>query len=299
MRILNFGSLNIDNVYKVSHFVGKGETISSESLSLFCGGKGLNQSVALGRAGIKAHHAGCIGVDGKFLLDMLTSAGVDISCVETLSSTRTGNAIIQNDADGDNCIILYGGANQQITKHQVDRTLAQFDEGDFIVLQNEINELDYIVTSAHKKGLTIIMNPSPMDAKVQHIDLAAIDWFILNEIEAGQLIGKSSLEQEQLIAGLQSKFPKARIVLTLGEMGSCYIDATKVIFQKAYPVNVVDTTGAGDTFTGYFLAGIVQKHTIENALDLAARASAIAVSRLGAANSIPTIKEVAAWTDFA
>lgn len=299
MRILNFGSLNIDNVYKVSHFVGKGETISSESLSLFCGGKGLNQSVALGRAGIKAYHAGCIGVDGKFLLDMLTSAGVDISCVETLSSTRTGNAIIQNDADGDNCIILYGGANQQITKHQVDRTLAQFDEGDFIVLQNEINELDYIVTSAHKKGLTIIMNPSPMDAKVQHIDLAAIDWFILNEIEAGQLIGKSSLEQEQLIAGLQSKFPKARIVLTLGEMGSCYIDATKVIFQKAYPVNVVDTTGAGDTFTGYFLAGIVQKDTIENALDLAARASAIAVSRLGAANSIPTIKEVAAWTDFA
>lgn len=167
MKVLNFGSLNIDYVYSLDHFVQKGETISSRSLNIFSGGKGLNQSVALGRAGAEVYHAGAIGQDGDFLTDILRDAGVRTEYVRRLSSVRTGNAIIQRDSKGDNCIILYGGANQSIEKAQVDETLDQFSEGDFLVLQNEINELPYIMEQAHKKGLRIVLNPSPWMRKLQ------------------------------------------------------------------------------------------------------------------------------------
>ena len=163
MKVLSFGSLNIDYVYKVDHFVQKGETLSSKSLNVFSGGKGLNQSIALAKAGVETYHAGAIGEDGKFLLEILEEAGVDTSCVKILSDERTGNAIIQNDEDGDNCILLYGGANQAITKAQVDAVLSRFDAGDYLVLQNEINELPYMMTKAHEKGMKIVLNPSPMN----------------------------------------------------------------------------------------------------------------------------------------
>lgn len=295
MKVLNFGSLNIDNVYKVDHFVGKGETISSQSLQIFTGGKGLNQSVALGRAGAEVYHAGSIGQDGLFLLDVLRSARVDVGHVAVLDHIRTGNAIIQNDSEGDNCILLYGGANQAITREQVDQTFEDFSKGDYLILQNEINELPYIVKRAHELGMNIVLNPSPMNEKIQELDLEAIDWFILNEIEASQLTGVDKADAERLIFTLLKRFPKARIVLTMGVYGSRYGDAHGVANQEIYPVKAVDTTAAGDTFTGFFFAGIFQGKTVEEALDTAARASAIAVSRQGAAPSIPTLEEVKSW----
>lgn len=295
MKVLNFGSLNIDYVYKVDHFVEKGETISSRSLQIFTGGKGLNQSVALGRAGAEVYHAGCIGKDGAFLLDMLKSAGVDVSHVVELEEVRTGNAIIQNNVDGDNCIILYGGANQQVTRKQVDQTLEYFSSGDYLILQNEINELPYIVDRAHEKCMNIVLNPSPMNEKIQELALEKIDWFLLNELEASQITGVEASDTNRCIAELRERFPDARIVLTLGGDGSCYADREKIITQKIYPVRTVDTTAAGDTFTGFFLASILQKKMVEEALDIAARAAAIAVSRQGAAPSIPTMEEVEAW----
>ena len=292
MKVLNFGSLNIDHVYHVDHFVKKGETLSSSSLQLFCGGKGLNQSVALGRAGLETYHAGSIGEDGQFLLDTLCAARVDVSCVKVLADVRTGNAIIQNDAEGDNCILLYGGANQAITRAQIDETLARFAAGDYLVLQNEINELPYLVDRAHDKGMQIVLNPSPMDDKVRALDLRQIDWLILNEIEAGQLTDTESTDAAALLSRLRAQLPHARVVLTLGAEGSCYADAERTVRQGVYKVKTVDTTAAGDTFTGFFLAGIAQGRGVETALDLAARASAIAVSRPGAAPSIPTMEEV-------
>lgn len=295
MKVLNFGSLNIDYVYKVDHFVGKGETLSSQSLNVFTGGKGLNQSVALGRAGAEVYHAGCIGRDGIFLLDILKSAGADVGHVAVLEDIRTGNAIIQNDSEGDNCILLYGGANQAVTKEQVDQTFADFSKGDYLILQNEINELPYIVERAHELGMNIVLNPSPMNEKIRELNLEAVDWFILNEIEAGQLTGVEKTDGDGLISALLKRFPKARIVLTMGAVGSLYADEKKSAVQGIYPVRVVDTTAAGDTFTGYFMAGILRGRTAEEALDIAAKASAIAVSRPGAAPSIPTVGEVEAW----
>lgn len=292
MKILNFGSLNIDNVYQVNHFVRKGETISSKSLTLFSGGKGLNQSVALGRAGAKVWHAGSIGEDGLFLLETLRAAGVNVSCVRVLEEGKTGNAIIQNDAEGDNCILLYGGANQEITREQIDETLSHFSAEDFLVLQNEVNELPYLVQKAHEKGMRIVLNPSPMDEKVFEINLSFVDLFILNELEAAELTRGTGTEPAKMLALLQRKFPSACFVLTLGPQGAYYADAKQTIWQEIYPAKVVDTTAAGDTFTGYFLAAILEGKSVKASLELAAKAAAIAVSRPGAAPSIPKLDEV-------
>lgn len=291
MKILNFGSLNIDYVYKVDHIVKKGETISSRALNLFAGGKGLNQSVALGRSGVKVYHAGAVGTDGGFLLDVLRESGVNVSYVDTLTTVRTGNAIIQNDKEGDNCIILYGGANQRIGKSHMERVLGDFSEGDCLILQNEINDLSYVIEKAHEKRMTVILNPSPMDEKVLNLPLEDVDYFILNEVEAAQLAGGSA-GADSLIRELGRKFPQAKILLTLGRAGSLYTDGNVTIRQGSYQVDTVDTTGAGDTYTGYFISEIMRGESVQKAMETAAKAAAIAVSRAGAAPSIPYMQEV-------
>ena len=294
MKILNFGSLNLDYVYDVDHFVRKGETIASREMRIFCGGKGLNQSVALSKAGAQVYHAGLVGQDGGILREMLLSAGVHDELVRCLPDTSTGNAIIQRDTTGDNCILLYGGANQKVTEELVREVLAGFSAGDWLVLQNEISQIPYIVDLAYEKGMTIVLNPSPMDEKIQEISLCKIHYFLLNQGEAQALTGVQG-DGTVLAHHLRKQFPDASVVLTLGEAGSLYIGKEGTVFQKAYRVPVVDTTAAGDTFTGYFVAEISAGKPVEQALDMAARASAIAVSRPGAAPSIPDRSQVVDW----
>lgn len=295
MRVLSFGSLNIDYTYKVDHFVQKGETLSSESLQVFSGGKGLNQSIALAKAGVETYHAGAVGEDGKILLEILGKAGVDTSCVTVLDDVRTGNAIIQNDKEGDNCILLYGGANQAITKPQIDAVLRKFEPGDYLVLQNEINELPYLMNKAHEKGLKIVLNPSPMNEKIFALPLNTVDYFLLNEVEAEQILQwkpDSEDDMDVLAAALEAKFPDAKIVLTIGSAGAIYTDGDKHFRQPSFKVKAVDTTAAGDTFSGFFIAGVLNGMSEEAAMEQAAKAAAIAVTRAGAAPSIPTKAEV-------
>ena len=295
MRVLSFGSLNIDYVYKVDHFVNKGETLSSKSLQVFTGGKGLNQSIALAKAGVEVYHAGMIGEDGKMLLEALDKAGVHTEYVKVQSEVRTGNAIIQNDLQGDNCILLYGGANQKIDEKYINEVLDQFDKEDWLLIQNEINNLPYLVSQAKGKGMRIILNPSPMNEKIAELPLDKIDYFILNEIEAQQLLEKelpNDKEGKVLIEEIKTAFPRAVIVLTQGEKGSVYYDGKQCISQEIFKVKAVDTTAAGDTFTGYFIGGILNGSSPENAMRVAAKASAIAVARPGAAPSIPSQEEV-------
>lgn len=295
MKILNFGSLNIDYVYSLNHFVQKGETITSDKLNVFAGGKGLNQSIALSRAGGNVYHAGAIGADGVFLEEVLNEAGVDTRFLMKCEDVRTGNAIIQKDRGGDNCIILYGGANQAITKEMADEVLSAFGEGDWLFLQNEISEIPYIVEKAHERGMRIILNPSPMNEKILRINLNYIDCFILNEVEAHALVQKD-VDRAALLNQLKERFPHAEIVLTFGEKGSVYAGAEGIAEQKAYQVATVDTTAAGDTFIGYYMAERLQGESVKEALDMAARASAIAVSKKGAAPSIPKRDEVLHFT---
>ena len=292
MKALCFGSLNIDYTYRVSHFVDRGETLLSEDLQVFSGGKGLNQSIALSRAGVPTCHAGNIGEDGLFLLQQLQQAGVDTTCLAVRSDVRTGHAIIQNSVDGDNCILLYGGANQAVTRAQVDDVLSRFAPGDVLVLQNEINELDYIVEQAAERGLRIALNPSPMNDAILTLPLEKICWLLLNEVEAGQILGCAVTDGPAAARALREKLPRTAIVLTLGAEGAVYAGEEGVFAQSAFPVQAVDTTAAGDTFTGYFLAGVLEGMTPQQAMALAAKASAISVTRKGAAPSIPVREEV-------
>lgn len=289
MKILNFGSLNIDFVYEVDHFVRAGETTSSGKYSKFPGGKGLNQSVALGRYGSNIYHAGKIGSDGSFLLDTLNDAGVNTKFI-LQNGSSCGNATIQVDLSGQNGIIVYGGANREILEFEIDYILNNFSKGDFLVLQNEINNVDYIIDIAYDKGLQIVFNPSPIDNNILNLPYEKISYLILNEIEGQELTGKSN--SKDILHKLNENSPACTIVLTLGDQGSICYDGLQYYENGIYNTKVVDTTAAGDTFTGYFIASMTDGENIKSALDIASKAAAIAVSRAGAATSIPTLAEV-------
>ena len=294
MKILNYGSLNIDYTYSVDHFVRGGETMSSEEMHVFSGGKGLNQSIALSKSGAEVWHAGAIGTgDGDFLIRQLKEAGVNTEYISVLDG-KTGHAIIQKAKDGGNCILLFGGANQQITREMVDGVMDHFEKGDYLVLQNEISEIGYIMERAREKGMVLVFNPSPMDDKISTYPLEYVDYFLLNEIEAGDICGEQG-SGEELLQKLSDKFPASKIVLTLRGDGSLYRDGQRILTQGIYKVPVADTTAAGDTFTGFLIGGLVQGLDAGEALDLAAKAAAIAVSRPGAAPSIPSREEVEAF----
>ncbi|MBO5798388.1 MAG: ribokinase [Clostridia bacterium] len=289
MRILNFGSLNIDKVYGVARFVEAGETVSARSFSQNVGGKGLNQSVALARAGAAVCHAGCIGADGEFLAAYLEQSGVDITHLRRVD-TPTGHAIIQVDEAGQNCILIHGGANQCVTEEQIAAVLAAFGAGDWLLLQNEISGIDTLIQKAHQKGMTVVLNPSPITKSLLKAPLELVDWFLLNETEGAALTGETDVNA--MAAGLTARFPGAQFVLTLGAAGARYIGNGTEVTVPAQRVTAVDTTAAGDTFTGYFLQSITAGETVETALHRATRAAGIAVGRPGAADSIPTKDEV-------
>ena len=266
-------------------------------MAIFAGGKGLNQSVALAKSGIDTWHAGNIGEDGEFLAEILQKAGAHTDFITRLPG-RNGHAIIQKQPNGQNCILLYGGSNRQNTRTQVDEVLSHFEKGDYLILQNEINEIAYIMERAHEKGMIIVLNPSPMDEKIFTYPLEYVDYFLLNEIEAKDLTGfdvcteKEGIETDALLDAVCSHFPNSKVVLTLGEYGSIYKDEKQKIHQPIVKVPVVDTTAAGDTFTGFFIGSIAKGLSPKEAMQIAAKASAIAVSRQGAAPSIPELNEV-------
>ena len=289
MKLLVFGSLNIDHTYQLHHLVREGETLSSSSYTKNVGGKGFNQAAALAKAGLPVHFAGAIGPDGLFLKDYLHDLSVDVSNIQLLD-VPTGHAIIQVDEAGSNSIILYGGANQAITEEMIDRALAQFGKGDYILLQNEISLGAQLLRKAHDKGIRIILNPSPISPALLAWPLELVDWLILNEIEGADLSGKT--EPDDVITALRDAFHVPHIVLTLGEKGAVYADESVRIRQDAIPAHVVDTTAAGDTFTGYFFAAMLGGKTPAEALARAASASSLAISRPGAAESIPWAKDV-------
>ena len=289
MRVLNIGSLNLDYVYSVDHIIQPGETESTCSRNIFLGGKGINQSCALAKAGVEVYHAGMIGADGTAFLDACKEYGVHSDYIKTVDAP-TGHTIIQVDQNAQNSILLFGGANQMLTKEFVDDVLSHFGREDVLLLQNEVNLLPYIVNQAYEKGMQIALNPSPFNEKLDAVDLSKISIFLLNEVEGFQITGKQS--PEEIVAELLYRFPEARIMLTLGKDGCVYADQNQKVHQPIFQVKAVDTTAAGDTFTGYFLAGLAEGLPMEEILRRSAKASSIAVSRPGAVPSIPYRQEV-------
>ena len=289
MKVLNYGSLNIDYTYSVPHIIVGGETMASYELHEYCGGKGLNQSIALAKAGLDVWHAGIIGNDGQMLLEACSAAGVHTDFIKQMD-VRGGHTVIQVDQNGQNSIILYGGTNCMQTAEFVDEVLAHFGVGDYLLLQNEINMLDYIIDQAYKRGMKIILNPSPYNENLSTCDLGKVSLFLVNEIEAAQITGNT--EAKDALDALHHAFPNAAFVLTLGSDGAWYYDGKEKVFQDIFKVKAVDTTAAGDTFSGFFIKMLAGGSDIQTALRTAAKASSIAVTREGAAPSIPTMEEV-------
>ena len=261
MRIINFGSLNIDKVYQVEQFVRPGQTITAKDYAVAAGGKGLNQSLAAARAGAEVLHAGAIGAEGRFMADLLRESGADTSLLREVDGP-SGHAVIEINAAGQNRIIVFGGANRSMT-------------------------------SAHEKGLRVVFNPSPVPENTEKLPLACVSLFMVNEIEAAQLAGTdANADFEDTLTALRAKYPNASVVMTVGADGVLY-DGEEGRFQlPAFKVKAVDTTAAGDTFCGYFLAAVSAGKSVQTALQEASAASAIAVSRTGAAPSVPTADEV-------
>ncbi len=288
MSILNFGSCCIDNVYSVPHFVAPGETLPSSNYEIHPGGKGLNQSLALCLAGATVTHAGKVGSDGQFLKDLLTEAGVDTEHLQ-VADEPSGHAIIQVVPEGENSIVLFGGTNRTITHADVDRVLSSCQE-EYLLLQNEISSLDYIMKTAHGQGRKIIFNAAPMTTSVLDLPLEAVHLLIVNEIEGAAIAG--SEDPVSIIENLTERYPDMNILLTLGGDGAVHVSGGNRTEVAAQKVAVTDTTGAGDTFTDYFVAGYVGGRPVGECLEMASRAAAICVTRKGAASSIPRVEEL-------
>ena len=291
MNVVNFGSLNIDHVYAVDHFCRAGETIHTKCYTQNAGGKGLNQSIAVSRSGQKVHHAGLLGPEGTRLAELLSGSGVDLRYLKH-TDVPQGHAVIQVQPDGQNCIFLYGGSNQAVTPQEIDGVLMQLNAGDYLLLQNEIANLTYLLRAAARRGLRVVLNASPISDELLNADLSGVDWLVVNEIECAAMAGCGDAQ-----AGyetLKQRYPSLGILLTLGSEGSVsWKDGTEVR-QCAYPVKAVDTTGAGDTFMGYFVGCLAQGMERQTAMQYASMASAISVTRPGAAASIPLMDEVRA-----
>ena len=291
MKILNFGSCNIDLVYSVKHIVQPGETLAAEGLARFPGGKGLNQAIAIARAGAPVYMAGCVGEDDDMLAPLLGASGVDLTYLRTVEGP-TGHAIIQVDESGENCIIIFPGANGKVSCEHIDQVLNDFGEGDILLLQNEISNIPYLLEKAGERGMRIVLNPSPYAEWMQKIDLGLLSCVILNQTEAGCMAGTG--QPFDFLEQMRSKYPKLDVLLTLGGDGCIYQKEGKLYRQPSFKTKVVDTTGAGDTFTGYFIAGLYREDKVEEMLKMATAASAIAISKEGAAASIPVYDAVKA-----
>lgn len=289
MKILNFGSLNIDIFFRVEEIVRPGETISAKSIEKRPGGKGLNQSVALAKSFDQVYHAGSVGQDGSFLINYLEKENVNTKYIKK-SEKMTGNAIIQVDDKGENSIVLYKGANFDNDEKYIDEVLEDFDGNDVLVLQNEINSMKYLIDRAYEKNMKIVLNPSPITDRIKEFDYEKIDLILVNEHEAASISGKKTNDEK--ISYFKNTYPNLKIVMTLGSKGSIFIDKNEKIKQDSFKVEAVDSTGAGDTFTGFFVSQLYQGKDTKEAMEIASKASALSVTKKGASISIPSLDDV-------
>jgi len=302
ITIHNAGSLNIDDVFRSTHIVRPGETIASRAFERFPGGKGLNQSTALARAGVRVRHIGRIGTDGIFLKEGLAADGADVSAIE-VGKLPTGHAIIQVADDAENAIVLYGGANRGWSDEDIQRVISTARPGDVLLTQNEINMVGELMNAAADVGMRLVMNPAPMGSEIAEYPLERLSWLVVNEIEGMELSGisfphssasvDSEEAEEAVVAELRRRLPETVVVMTLGKKGAIRADKSGLIRSSFPDVGpVVDTTGAGDSFVGYFLAAEIAGMNAQAGLRRACAAGSLAVTRAGASIAIPTLAEV-------
>ena len=288
-RVVNFGSINIDHVYHVPSFVKPGETLSSVSLQTGLGGKGANQSVAIACAGVEVEHFGQVSKGDAWAVEKMAALGVGTANIE-LVDEASGHAIIQVDPNGENAIVLHGGANQTFELARLAKAIGALQSGDYLLLQNECNLLSEAFDLARQQNLKIVFNPAPMTDAVGDLAIDKVDTLIVNQVEAEAITGLTELDD--IIEHLTQTAPNTTLIITLGSKGAVLVSQEKKLFAHTPAQEVVDTTAAGDTFVGYFVAGMVDGLSDRDALDRACQAAAIAVSRPGAIDSIPLLQEL-------
>ena len=289
-QLFNYGSCCIDHVYKVPHFVAPGETLSASNYEIFPGGKGLNQSIAAAKAGARVSQIGAIGEDGQHLKTLLAAQSVETSHLAIEPTSPSGHAIIQINEAGENAIVIFGGTN--LGEHQtlLEQGLEHGSSEDWLLIQNETSCNLQAIELAKSQGMQIAFNMAPMNERALSLPLSEIDLFIVNETEGAALT--SERDAERILDAIASTYPNAQVALTLGDQGAWYQSRSARSFSPAAKATVLDTTGAGDTFTGFFLAGLLAMDAPVDALHRACLAAAISVERAGAATSIPSLQEV-------
>ncbi|WP_082114122.1 ribokinase [Kiloniella litopenaei] len=284
--IINIGSINVDHVYRVPYFVKPGETLPSKSYQRVLGGKGANQSVALARAGETVKHIGVIGDDHTWIIDELKSSKVDASSIE-IGTVATGHALIQVDDNAENCILLFAGANHELNLDTLTDKLAGFEKGGWVLFQNEMPNLNQMISLVKKMGARVAVNPAPFDDEAKAIDYDLVDLLIVNDLEAEELARTKCQGDLSKLAELCPV-----VIVTRGTQGAICYFGDDTIEVPAFKVKAVDTTGAGDTFVGYILSSIAQNLPLKEAMQRASAASALAVTKAGASVAIPTSVEV-------
>lgn len=293
-KLVNLGSLCIDNVYRVANIATAGESVASASYEVFPGGKGLNQSIAAAKAGAKVVHVGAAGEDGAWLCETLVANGVNANGVRIVDGS-SGHAVIQVDDAGRNAIVVTGGANRQLEQDDVYRALSQIRAGDWFMLQNEINDLEGVLRQASEHGCRTAFNVAPVDGREAAYDLRDVALLIVNEVEAAALAGVA--EPRAAVHALRECYPRTEIVLTLGAQGLLHSGDDGFTTLPAFPVDAVDETAAGDAFIGYLMAALLAGEPMPLALRRGSAAGALATTKAGAATSIPTLEEVRELAD--
>jgi len=289
LKTMVMGSLNIDHVYRVAHFTQPGVTVRACSLDTVCGGKGLNQSIAIQNGGTNVLLAGCVGrADSAPLIALLQNKGVDTHLIAR-KDLPTSHTVIQVNDAGENSILLCGGANDAVDNALIDQALSELNPGDLLVMQNEIAQMPSLMNKAHAKGIRLVFNASPFECVPDSLPLDKVDIFFLNEHEA-KVLARAEADVE---SALLRQYPTAKFVITYGARGAAVIAQTKQrLWMEALKVRVIDTTGAGDTFLGYFVSRMAKGSTDEECLRYASQAAALCVQRCGAAPAIPLLEDV-------
>ena len=282
--IFNLGSINADNFYRVAHLPGAGETLAADQLTQGLGGKGANMSVAAVRAGARVQHIGAVGADGAWAIQRLRAYGVGVDHIAQTQGA-TGHANICIDPQGENAIVLFAGANHALTPDQIETALAAAGPGDWLMLQNETNAQVAAAQAARAKGLGVLYAAAPFCEQAVRAALPYLDLLVLNSVEAAQLEAALSQPIAQLVV--------PDIVITQGAQGCLWLPENRAERRFAAPrVTAIDTTGAGDTFTGFLAAGLDRGQGMTQAIETAIRAAALMVTRQGTADVIPALDEL-------